>query len=78
MMDKVQKHNLFKLVQSLALSLQFSSHACCPFFYKKFVLCDLFIVGPCHHGMACPWVVGRGGGVQIWGTAVNILLNKQL
>jgi hypothetical protein len=30
----------------------------------------------CHHGMAHPWVVNRGDGLQIWRVAANIL-NKQ-
>jgi len=30
-------------------------------------------VGSCHHGMACPWVVGGGDGLQVWRAAANIL-----
>jgi hypothetical protein len=46
---------------------------------SKFVL-HLFVVVArwvdCHHGMACPQVVDRGYGLQIWRVAANIL-NKQ-
>jgi hypothetical protein len=35
-------------------------------------------VGPCHHGMACSWVVDGGYSLQIWRVAVNILNNQLL
>jgi hypothetical protein len=33
-------------------------------------------VGPCHHGMVCPWVLDGGNDLQIWKLAANSL-NKQ-
>jgi len=31
---------------------------------------------PCHHGMALPWTVDGGAGLQIWRVAANVL-NRQ-
>jgi len=32
-------------------------------------------VGPCHHGMMCPWVVDGGDSLQIWRVAANTFNN---
>jgi len=34
-------------------------------------------VGPCNHGIACPWVVDGEDSLQIWRVAMNNILNKQ-
>jgi hypothetical protein len=35
-----------------------------------------YLLGPCHHGMARPWVANGGDSRHIWKVASNIL-NKQ-